>query len=307
MDFNIPDNYYEAETRNDFLITSEMKHCWAAEMKILSVIDDICSRHGIRYFAYFGTLLGAVRHKGFIPWDDDMDIALLREDYDKFQEIIEQELPYNLYFHSFRNSGRKSIFPEIANGNSYADLGHIDQEYFCGCPYIVGIDIYPIDWLPDNTESRTLQSRLMALTLVAMEVWQQPGSSLEDRREVLDKIYQVMGVRIEPSEHTVQDLYELTDSVLAMYGSGDGCSRAGAQVIRFIGGASWDLTIPRAGFDKLMISPYEFINIPIPSGYDDALKLTYGDYMKPVRGRSAHDYPFYSRQKEYIKEHGIIV
>ena len=307
MDFTIPDGFFEEEERDGFLISSEMKHCWAAEMKILSVIDDICRRNNIRYFAYFGTLLGAVRHKGFIPWDDDIDIAFLREDYDRFQQIAEAELPDYLYFRSFRNSDRESIFPEIANGNSYQDLAHIDRKLFCECPYIVGIDLYPIDWLPDNEESKTLQSRLLALALVALEVWQQKDSSEEDRREILDKVYRVMKVRIEQSETTEKDIYELIDSILAMYGPDDGCSRAGAQVIRCIGGASWDFTIPGKSFDRLIYSPFEFIEIPVPVGYDDALRLTYGDYMTPVRGRAAHTYPFYANQKKYMQENGITI
>ena len=73
-------SYFNEETRSDFLIPSDMKHAWAAQLEILSDITDVCKTLGISYFAFWGTMLGAVRHKGFIPRDDDIDIAMKRPD-----------------------------------------------------------------------------------------------------------------------------------------------------------------------------------------------------------------------------------
>ena len=75
----------------DFHISEKRRSVWNEELEIFEVFRDICERHDLKYFADSGTLLGAIRHSGFIPWDDDMDVAMLREDYDKFIEFAKDE------------------------------------------------------------------------------------------------------------------------------------------------------------------------------------------------------------------------
>lgn len=78
-----PENFFDEEVRCGFTVSSTMKHYWAAQMEVLQTVIAICEKHDLTYYAFWGTLIGAVRHKGFIPWDDDIDIALKREDYQK--------------------------------------------------------------------------------------------------------------------------------------------------------------------------------------------------------------------------------
>ena len=78
--------YYQGETRDGFYIEPMMKCAWAAHLEVLRKIDIICRENDIRYFADWGTLLGAIRHKGYIPWDDDLDICMLRPDLERFLE-----------------------------------------------------------------------------------------------------------------------------------------------------------------------------------------------------------------------------
>ena len=79
-----PHTYFEDEIREGFYITGAMKRAWAAQLEVLEEIDKVCKKHNIRWFADCGTLLGAVRHRGYIPWDDDMDIVMKRKDYQRF-------------------------------------------------------------------------------------------------------------------------------------------------------------------------------------------------------------------------------
>ena len=81
MQMIFKEDFFLKETRCGFEISEMMKRAWSAELEVLEIVVDICNRNKLQYFADWGTLLGAVRHQGFIPWDDDIDICLKREDY----------------------------------------------------------------------------------------------------------------------------------------------------------------------------------------------------------------------------------
>ena len=92
-----PDSFFEDEVRDGFYVPALIKRSWAAQLELLGEIAAVCRRHHIRWFAMWGTLLGAVRHGGFIPWDDDLDIGMLRDDYNRFMSVAKQELPEGYY------------------------------------------------------------------------------------------------------------------------------------------------------------------------------------------------------------------
>lgn len=87
------EDFFKREKRDGFEISGMMKRAWAAQIEVLQVVIEVCQRNGLQYFADWGTLLGAVRHHGFIPWDDDIDICLKREDYNQLIRILPQQVP----------------------------------------------------------------------------------------------------------------------------------------------------------------------------------------------------------------------
>ena len=92
------EGFFEHEIRDNFYVDATMKAVWAAEMEVLQRIAEVCDRHGIIWYAAYGTLLGAIRHEGFVPWDDDLDIWVMRSDYNRLIQILARELPegYNV-------------------------------------------------------------------------------------------------------------------------------------------------------------------------------------------------------------------
>ena len=80
-------DFFREEERCGYLITEKMKRVWAVQLAMVDEVERICRKYGLRYFADSGTLIGAVRDRGYIPWDDDIDLAMLREDYDRFVKV----------------------------------------------------------------------------------------------------------------------------------------------------------------------------------------------------------------------------
>ena len=139
------------------LTQDDYKKLQAFEFEMLTEIDRICRKHNINYTIIGGTLLGAVRHKGFIPWDDDADIAMLRPEFDRFCEVCQLELDTSRFY--FQNM---DITPGYRWG--YAKIrrkGTIflreNQEHM---PYDQGVflDIFPQDAVPDNRFLRNIHS-----------------------------------------------------------------------------------------------------------------------------------------------------
>lgn len=104
---------------------SELRAIQLKMLEILTVVADICDKHNLTYWVSGGTLLGAVRHGGFIPWDDDIDIELLLPDYKKLLRILPQELPDNLYLQTPEEKSYRLLFSKVRDRNS---IVHSEEE-----------------------------------------------------------------------------------------------------------------------------------------------------------------------------------
>ena len=94
----LPEVFFRAEIVDGFEVAEQIKKVWAIEIDILLQLDKICKRHSLRYFLIFGSLLGAVRHNGYIPWDDDLDVCMPRKDYEEFIRVAQAELKMPYFF-----------------------------------------------------------------------------------------------------------------------------------------------------------------------------------------------------------------
>ena len=151
--------------------TVNLRQVQLAETDILREAVKLCERHGLRYAMIGGTMLGAVRHRGFIPWDDDIDIALPREDYERFLQYAREELPspYQLLTH---NGKHPCMYAKIHNTDTTfieaSVVGH--KEYYKG----VFIDVMPLDGLPENEKKRRRHQRRIG-ALVKAFTWHRFG------------------------------------------------------------------------------------------------------------------------------------
>ena len=97
MKLEIADSFYKEEERCGYVVSAHMKKVWAVELDLLYQLQQVCEKYGIKYYGSAGTILGAERHKGMIPWDDDIDIMMMRDQYDLLcSHADEFEEPYFL-------------------------------------------------------------------------------------------------------------------------------------------------------------------------------------------------------------------
>ncbi len=158
------------------LSKNEFRALQKAELEILKEADRICRKHGIPYVIIAGTLLGAVRHRGFIPWDDDTDIALLRKDYERFRRVCREELrdrPF--YFQDDRRTrGYRWGYGKLRMANTVFRREH--QEHM---PYEQGIsiDVFPLDGVPDSAFLRLIKNA--ECFVVRKLLWSEAGRIAE--------------------------------------------------------------------------------------------------------------------------------
>ena len=150
------EKYIQAQYREGFCLPDKiMKRVWAAQLVMYEEIRKIFDDNDITYWAGFGTMLGAVRHHGYIPWDDDLDLWIERESYDKIMapEFLDKfrALGYKwVNIHTDHNYD--SLLTRMCNcGEPTFTDKHLDK--YCGCPYVLGIDFFPLDYLPTKKRS----------------------------------------------------------------------------------------------------------------------------------------------------------
>lgn len=302
-------SFFEAEVRDGFYVTSEMKQVWAAQLEVLNDVDKACRENGIQYFAEWGTLLGAVRHHGFIPWDDDMDICMKRPDYNRFLEIAEKIMPSNYKIYNLKSHNNDgNMVSRIINTEQISYDAEKLKKYH-GVPYVIGLDIFPLDYISDNKEDDELQSNVIVMISSVMNVIK----SVQDNNVQLDEenltqinmqlsqVENICGVTINREDDIVQQLNILIDRMCGIYRENE--AEYITIMLLWVGGKNY--RFPKKYYDKAIRIPFENTTIPVPYAYDSILKKKYGDYMKLVHTWDSHDYPFFESQKKIIENAGV--
>ena len=139
------------------LSSEELRQIQQIQLNMLIQVDDICRRHDIHYNIIAGTLLGAIRHKGYIPWDDDADVALFRKDYERFRTVCKEELDKSQYYfqdHTNTKGYRWGYGKFRKKGTLFLRKNQEDMPYEQG----IFIDIFPLDKVPANLILRSFHN-----------------------------------------------------------------------------------------------------------------------------------------------------
>lgn len=302
------ESYFEEEMREGFFVHPMMKRVWAAELEVLEEIDRICKKHDLMYYAEWGTLLGAIRQHGFIPWDDDLDIGMKRKDYWKFIEIAKKEIKEP--FEVIESSDKRFLqaMTRVVNGvNPRYDVDFLNQ--FHGCPYPLGIDIFPSDNIPDNDDDRKIFALMFGLINILGDSWDTDRFSDDEKNARLEQIEGLLGKKIVPSDglSMSQYLIRLSEQVASTYYL-DNTKYIG-QTNLF---SQFGYKVPAYLLKNTIEIPFENTVIPVPIGYDRILKTKYGNnYMIPLYNGGSHEYPFIRNHQDlffdfWLKNYGEI-
>ena len=305
---NFADNFFKRETREGFEIDEMMKRAWAAQMEVLVVIDEVCKKNNLQYFSYAGTLLGAVRHSGFIPWDDDIDICMKRDEYDKLIKILPKELPYGFVvagMYAENERLQKAAFVPHLRVIADETLWNFNDymKRFHGFPYQrVGIDIFPLDALSEDMEQTEIQKNIIGYGIPLLRDWE----ILESQQELeagLQELERLSGMQIPRGDGTQNWIWRMLDAVSSLHPIDKAKDLTRYNILAGVDRFQFE----KAWFDDVVYLPFENIEIPAPIKYEEVLKTLFGDYSIPKKGMADHDYPFYGHMEEELKKQIVAV
>ncbi|MCR5762007.1 MAG: LicD family protein [Treponema sp.] len=247
-----------------------------AELQLLKEIDRICSKLDIKYNIIAGTMLGAIRHKGFIPWDDDADVAMLRPEYERFRIACETELDKNkFYFQDQRNTvGYRWGYGKLRLKNTLFLREHQES-----MPYEQGIflDVFPMDNIPDNYFLRTLHN--FHCYCIRKIFWSEIGKKA-DKNFIKRVVYFFLS---KIPEKTIKNYY------WRFIKRGNKKETENVRMLMFPSPTK-DYGYSREWYEDRALYDFEGLRFPGAKDYDAYLIRCYGDYMKlpPVEKRKVH-------------------
>ena len=231
------------------------------QIEILDDVAHFCEHHNLRYFLAYGTLLGAIRHKGYIPWDDDIDIHMPRPDYEKFIKLYNNENNINTVAEHQTDKRYRVAFAKVFRKGTIVKEFHFKPDIFG-----VYIDIFPLDGLKNKAQAQRC-GEIRRYMHVKNSIFLNTMSFKRKLRLAITKL-----ILLPTTLHTLQKRikkiatqcsYDSQEEVYSSY------SRLAAKEI-----------FKRSIFDKYKMVPFEGKEYRAPIDCDSYLKALYGNYMQ---------------------------
>jgi lipopolysaccharide cholinephosphotransferase len=246
-----PDNREQGETR--------LRQCQFVMLRMLKILDYLCAKHQIAYFLTNGTLLGAIRHKGFIPWDDDLDVGMTRANYEKFVQCAIQELPNDIFFQNVETDGHYPAYYRVEGKlrdrySSYSRSEELKKKYKWQNGIQVDICVYDKAYLPHNFCIYLLNKSIKVLGKTNSNKKRAKALKFIEKYSPISLVYSTSGIC------TLKTLKRET---------------------HFIRGKE---------ITTLIKTRFEDMEAFIPAGWDSYLKRRYGNYMQlpPIEKQKGH-------------------
>lgn len=266
-------------------------------LNILKKLDGICREQGLRYFLFYGTLIGAIRHKGFIPWDDDLDVAMPRPDFDRLVEYCrrhrEELLPMRLMT---VDDNPRYVYPIARFSDTRYRVKYQGiRDYGLG----LFVDIYPLDGCGDTEEEARawVQQPMRDVKFINCCAADRFTPSRRGWLHTPAKLAGFAWARLHGSAHYIHRI-----EAWARQKDYEKCRYVGCTVWD----TKWNIVFLREDLEKTLYVPFEDAEFPIPAGYDRMLRHTYGDYMTPPPPEhriGQHFYTVWPKEQGAAEEH----
>lgn len=262
-----------------------LKEIQARELEMLKLFIGICEENGLRYYMAGGTLLGAVRHKGFIPWDDDIDLLMPRPDYEKLQAIAaKQPLAPRYRFHSSDLGNLHDPMCKIFDTSTYVDKKYIRDKY----DRYLWIDIFPMDGLPeDENEVEEIYRKVLRAHRILRFVKSKEGAGASRLRALVKPVIKPFAMLIFGRKRIVRYIEKIA-------------KRYPFEESRSVGGIVFGYgpqeKCDRAAYVNGVEMRFEDCKVMAPGCFDYYLTSLFGDYMTPP--------PKDKRQVHFMKIYG---
>lgn len=267
-----------------------MNEIWTIELDLLEKFKSICKKYNLTYYASCGTLLGAIRHKGFIPWDDDIDIFLMWPDYKKLMQVAPAECNYPYFFQSIYTeedsmANASRLRRSDTTGFTKWEYENVRPEYDKG----IFIDIFPLFYVPDSAEEKAIQKERVMYYWEAIHGY----DAIKQRRRggKVNRVYENCIPTFAKCCGTTDidkiDIVSLKEKYL------DACAMISERT-KEVGITSSRCHLPTLmwnteWFDEIVELPFENTTIHCPKEYERILEKEYGDWRIPVENGSCHE------------------
>jgi lipopolysaccharide cholinephosphotransferase len=269
-------------------------------VNILKSVVSICETNHLRYFAAYGTAIGAVRHHGIIPWDDDIDLFMPRPDYEKFITLFNKSSDKLEIITPYNNKGFHLSFARVVD-RSTTLLEEKDFKMAIG----VFIDIFPLDGAPDNEEEQIKQINRIEHLCGLMYTFGYRFTYQRLRQMITTKQYLLLIcslLHIIPLCRRV--VLRMIHGICLKYDY-----NTSPYIVSYVAGSQQSRSYyKKSWFDNYVIFPFESLKIKLPVGYDEYLKQEYGDYMTypPVEERQYKHHIAYLNLHERISFDNVL-
>ena len=283
----IQDDFINEEERCGFTVTTSRKKIWAIELDLLKEFDRVCKKHGLTYYVIAGSALGAARHHGFIPWDDDIDVAMVRSEYEKLCEIgpSEFDTPYFFQTH-YTDFGAMWGHAKLRNGFTTCISG-LDINYKRSINQGIFLDIFPMDNVIDDEKLFEKQKKwadFYRRNAKRFAYATNKGFRYHSNKKT-NTLYKILAILFGPINHILSTLlWKRFEAVCQRYNNRD---TDNFSLLSFEFNKKWMQS--RNDYTDITYLAFEFIEVPVCKNYEHSLSMLYGDWHKFVRGGSQHE------------------